>query len=166
MGWIWLKRHPLPISILQYHKGKLFLIMFTMKIANFRVIQWCPWRIRKWMCKGHCSHPVALTLVCLVWAPTLLSALPSATSSNDLAYFRSNCLGEGLRVVLTFLWRQKKKKKRKCRRKWGLRVTMNKHNYRRMGSTSTPRNCPKHIPDLKPKLQRSKGCKKKKKVNT
>ena len=49
-----------------------------------------------------------------------LSALPSAAASDDRAYFRSNCLGEGLRVVLTFLWRQKKKKG-KCTRKWGLR---------------------------------------------
>lgn len=52
---------------------------------------------------------------------------------------------------------KKKKRAEKCARKWGLRVTMNKHNYGRMGSTSIPRNDPTHIPDLKPKFQRSKG---------
>ena len=85
-----------------------------------------------------------------------LSALPSAAASDDRAYFRSNCLGEGLRVVLTFLWRQKKKK-REMYKEMGLKVPMNKYNYGRMGSTSIPRNDPTHTPDLKPKFQRSKG---------
>jgi len=123
VGWIWPGGHFADLCFMVY-KGKFFL-MFIMKTANFRVMESCHWRILKDPHKSCLSHSCGQHHWWLVWISALLSALPSPAASNHLAYFRSNCLGEGLRAVLTFLWR---KKKWRCIRKWGLKVNMNKHN--------------------------------------